>query len=68
MELKMTFADLKVYARPWTISMDIVLMPYHQFRLDRLRVDQEINSTLGHASLLSVLADSPVYLVVDAQG
>jgi len=27
MELKMTFQDPKVYARPWTISMDIVLMP-----------------------------------------
>ncbi len=27
MELKMTFDDPKVYARPWTISMDVGLMP-----------------------------------------
>ena len=27
MELKMTFEDAKVYARPWTISLDIVLVP-----------------------------------------
>jgi hypothetical protein len=27
MELKMTFEDSKVYTRPWTISMDVVLTP-----------------------------------------